>query len=131
LLVQPGLGMLRRVRLERVTARGPEGYLVFVPHDSHEPWFNGTEAGLVVFISGDTLYSLITLLRGESSFRPMPLDVLAGVLSQTAGRSVSRFGVVHVAITALHKDTYIGRVFFGACFSCSLLAPEHTVTCAK
>jgi hypothetical protein len=105
---------LCRVRLERVTTTDDSGYLVFVKHSSRGAWLNGAEPGLVVHISGDTLYCLCALLRDEATVRPMPLDLLAGALSHGADAAPGGWNVVKVTITALRGNTYVGRVFFGA-----------------
>jgi bifunctional DNase/RNase len=104
-----------RVRLERVTTtkQGHYGYLVFVRHEGRKPWLGGTERGLVVHITGDTLYCLCKLLRNEPTARPMPLDILSGILTQASSQSPEEWGIVRVAITDLQHDTYIARVYFG------------------
>lgn len=105
-----------RVRLERVTTtkQGHYGYLVFVRHEGRRPWLGGTERGLVVHITGDTLYCLCKLLRNEPTARPMPLDILSGILTQASNQSPEEWGIIRVAITSLQHDTYIARVYFGA-----------------
>lgn len=105
-----------RVRLERVTTtkQGHYGYLVFVRHESRRPWLGGgSERGLVVHITGDTLYCLCKLLRNEPTARPMPLDILSGIISQASDQSPDEWGIVRVAITSLQHDTYIARAYFG------------------
>jgi hypothetical protein len=119
------------VRLERVTTSGEQGYLVFVRHETRRLWMNGTEPGLVVHVSGDTLYSLCMLLRGVEPSRPMPLDVLSGVLSHAREHAGDDWGLVKVAIVALKGDTYIGRVYFGARATLPYFAAGfHSVQCA-
>ena len=104
------------MRLERVTTtkQGHYGYLVFVRHEGRRPWLGGTERGLVVHITGDTLYCLCKLLRNEPTARPMPLDILSGILTQASNQSPEEWGIIRVAITSLQHDTYIARVYFGA-----------------
>jgi hypothetical protein len=101
--------------LERVTTtkQGHYGYLVFVRHEGRRPWLGGTERGLVVHITGDTLYCLCKLLRNEPTARPMPLDILSGILTQASNQSPEEWGIIRVAITSLQHDTYIARVYFG------------------
>jgi hypothetical protein len=104
-----------RVRLERVTTNGSEGYLVFVRYETRSKWMHGTASGLVVHISGDTLYSLCMLLQGKQPVRPMPLDLLSGMLNHIHDTSSNTdFGLIKVAITSLRGDTYFSRAFFGA-----------------
>ena len=103
-----------RVKLERVTTDADSGYLVFTPHHSTRQWLKGTESGLVVHVSGDTLYCLCMLLRDEAPNRPMPLDLVTNLLAHGASRAPSLWGLLKVAIVALSGNTFIGRVYFGA-----------------
>ena len=102
---------MRRVRLERVNSRGEYGYMVFVSHHDTDVWQEGAAKGLVVHISGDTLYCLTTLLRNEPCSRPFPLDILSNVINS---RSEQAMDVVKVAIVSLKGDTFMGRIYFGA-----------------
>jgi bifunctional DNase/RNase len=104
-----------RIRLERVTTaqNGHNGILVFVRHESRSAWIMGVERGIVIHVSGDSLFCLCKLLRNEPTNRPMPLDLLIGVLRHAGEHSSDEWGIVRVAVTAMRDDTYIARVFFG------------------
>lgn len=109
--------------------QGYQGYLVFVRHEAQRAWKDGTEPGLIVHVSGDSLYCLCLLLNGQEPKRPMPLNLLSGVLSHAGEHSNEDWGVVKAAIIALNGDTYIGRVFFGeAPPSVTCLSPEARCT---
>lgn len=105
-----------RIRLERVTTahKGNYGFLVFVRHEARKSWLHDAEEGMVVNITGDTLYCLCKLLRNEPTARPMPLDIVTATIDQGQGADCENWGLIRVAITGLKQDTYVAVAYFGA-----------------
>lgn len=105
-----------RIRLERVTTtkKGNYGFLVFVRHGARKSWLYDGGEGMVINITGDTLYCLCKLLRNEPTTRPMPLHLLSNFISQ--GNASGREGcdLIRVAVTGLKQDTYVAKAYFGA-----------------
>lgn len=107
-------GPVCRIRLERVTTtkKGNYGFLVFVRHEARKSWLKDAEEGMVINITGDTLYCLCKLLRDEPTARPMPLDLLSDFITRGHG-SCEEWGLIRVAITGLKQETYVAKAYFG------------------
>lgn len=76
------------------------GDLVFMREEDDGNWQDRDAPGIVVHISGDTLWCIIWHMRGIKSDRPMPLHILADIFEQTAlddpNAQVLKIGIVDV-----------------------------------
>lgn len=86
---------------------------MFVRHEARKSWLKESEEGMVINITGDTLYCLCKLLRDEPTARPMPLDLLSNFITQGHGNTCEDWGLIRVAITGLKQDTYVAKAYFG------------------
>ncbi|CAG9463652.1 unnamed protein product [Pedinophyceae sp. YPF-701] len=74
----------------------------------------GDGRGLVLQVNGDTLIHTAMTAGSQSTQRPLALDLLWSIISHARQEDAAKWTVQKVAIVALTRGVFIGRLFFGS-----------------